>query len=79
MLSYWKDRSNRFGDLARMTCDVLSIPITTVVSESAFSIGSHVLSKYRSSMLDETIQALICTRNWLLGFVGKLNFFTEKL
>ena len=59
MLSYWKDRSNRFGDLARMTCDVLSNQITTVASKSAFSIGSHVLSKYRSSMLDETIQALI--------------------
>ena len=79
VLSYWKDRSNRFGDLARMSCDVLSIPITTVASESAFSIDSRILSKYRSSMLDEIVQALICTHNWLLGFVGKLNFFIEKL
>ena len=28
-------------------------------------------------MLDETIQALICTRNWLLSFVGKFKFFIE--
>ena len=79
MLSYWKDRSNIFDDLARMTCDVLSIPITNVASKSTFSIGSRVLRKYRSSMFDETFQALICTCNWLLGFVGKLNFFIEKL
>ena len=75
MLSYWRDKSNRFGDFTMIACDVLSISITTVASEFVFSIGSRVLSKYGSSMLDETIQALICTCNSLLGFVGKLNFF----
>ena len=79
MLGYWKYKSNRFGDLTRIACDVLSIPITTVASKSAFSIDSHVLNKYKNSMFHEIVHSLICIGNWLLGFVDKFNFSIEGL
>ncbi|XP_030969971.1 zinc finger BED domain-containing protein RICESLEEPER 3-like [Quercus lobata] len=60
VMGYWKSHSNRFLEFSLMACDILSIPITTVASESAFSIGGRILDKFSNSLLPQTAEALLC-------------------
>lgn len=64
ILEYWNSNQFRFPNLALMARDILSIPISTVASESAFSTGGRILDQYRSCLAHTVVESLICTRDW---------------
>ncbi|XP_074326841.1 zinc finger BED domain-containing protein RICESLEEPER 3-like [Apium graveolens] len=64
-LQWWKSNILKFRVLLEMAKDILYVPITTVASESKFSAGGRVLDQYRSSLKPNTVEALICTSDWL--------------
>jgi hypothetical protein len=72
ILSFWKGNEFRYPEIAAMARDVLSIPISTVASESTFSIGGRVIDQYRSSLKPDIVEALVCTRDWLYGEQGNV-------
>ena len=57
-----------------MDCDVLSIHISTIASESTFSIGEHVIDQYRSSLRPNILEALVCTTDWLYGDQSNISY-----
>ncbi|XP_072971108.1 zinc finger BED domain-containing protein RICESLEEPER 2-like [Typha angustifolia] len=64
-LEWWRLNMLKFPILSKMARDILSVPITTVASESAFSSDGRVLNDFRSSLSSETVEALICEGNWI--------------
>ncbi|KAL4649293.1 hypothetical protein ACB092_01G004900 [Castanea dentata] len=65
-LEWWKANNLKFRILSKMAFDILSIPITTIASEPAFSTGDRVIDMYRGSFLStKTIQALLCGGDWV--------------
>jgi len=65
ILKWWKDNSSKYPILSQIARDVLAIPVSTVASESAFSTSGRVIDPYRSSLAPNTVEALICTQQWI--------------
>jgi len=65
LLMWWKTTGQKFEILSLMAQDILSIPVTTVASESTFSTSGRVLDGFRSSLTPTVVEALICTQDWL--------------
>ncbi|KAL1567424.1 hypothetical protein AAHA92_02904 [Salvia divinorum] len=64
LLKWWSEHTH-YHVLSAMARDILAIPVSSVASESAFSMGGRVLSPYRSSLTCTMVEALICAGDWL--------------
>ncbi|XP_073041986.1 zinc finger BED domain-containing protein RICESLEEPER 2-like [Primulina eburnea] len=58
VLAFWKAYPFRYPELAQMARDILSVPISTVASESAFSRDGRILDQYRSAIKPDVVEAL---------------------
>ena len=76
ILEFWKINEAKYGELSNLARDVLSVPLITVASESTFSIGGRILSKWKSSYLPKNVDVLITTRSWLYGFDCKYSMLS---
>ncbi|KAL4557470.1 hypothetical protein LXL04_035648 [Taraxacum kok-saghyz] len=65
ILKWWSDKCTTYKVLSSMVKDILAVPVSTVASESAFSTSGRVVDDFRSNLGVKTVEALICTQDWL--------------
>ncbi|XP_075099453.1 zinc finger BED domain-containing protein RICESLEEPER 2-like [Nicotiana tabacum] len=64
ILDWRKINAPRFPVLSELARDVLVIPISSVVSECAFSTSGRILDSFRSSLTPRLMQSLVCVQDW---------------
>ncbi|KAI6673199.1 hypothetical protein NL676_001105 [Syzygium grande] len=65
VLNWWKVHTPRYPILSLMARNVLGAPMSKVVPESVFDMGGKVLDRDRSSLSLATLQALMCSQDWI--------------
>ena len=64
ILDYWSKSAARYLQLARLARDILVVPVSSVASESAFSLSKKVITPSRASLKPKTVEALTCLQDW---------------
>ena len=67
VLQWWKQHEKDFPVLSKFARDVLTIPVSTISSESAFSLSGRILDNRRMSLTPEMVEALTCLKDWELA------------
>jgi len=50
-----------------MAKDIMSVPVSTMSSESCFSLTGRILEERRRCLLPEHVEMLACIKDWELG------------
>ena len=67
LLLWWRDHKMTYPVLSIMARDILSVPVSTVSSESCFSCTSRILEDRRRRLLPEHVEMLTCLKDWDQG------------
>ncbi|GET02691.1 zinc finger BED domain-containing protein RICESLEEPER 2-like [Rhizophagus clarus] len=72
LLIWWKAHKHKFPALAKISRNYLSIQVTSVACEQAFSVAGNTITKTRNRLNSEIARATLCAKSWIENGVGIL-------
>jgi hypothetical protein len=65
LITWWRDHQTVYPKLAQVAFDLIAVPAMSAECERVFSQAKLTISTQRNSLLDTTIDAIQCLKNWL--------------
>jgi hypothetical protein len=67
ILMWWQRHNQTYPILSILAKDVLTVPVSTISSESTFSLASRVLEERRRRLTTDMVEVLSCIKDWELA------------
>uniref|UniRef100_A0A8R7TNE6 AC transposase n=1 Tax=Triticum urartu TaxID=4572 RepID=A0A8R7TNE6_TRIUA len=64
IMTWWKYGGAKYPTLQRIARDILPIPASAVISESAFNTKGRLLSPHRGQLAPSMVEAIMCMKAW---------------
>jgi hAT family C-terminal dimerisation region len=65
ILEYWKRNATAYPTLAMMVRDVFAVHVSTVHSESCFSLANRILTDKRTKLGSKLFEQIVCNKDWI--------------
>jgi hypothetical protein len=66
ILSWWRDHRRAYPVLSILAKDVMTVSVSTISSESTFSLVGRVIEERRRSLTSDMVQMISCLKDWEL-------------
>ena len=67
ILNWWHEHKLSYHVISILARDIISIPVSTISSESAFSLCGRIIEERRRRLAPEMVEMLLCMKDWELG------------
>ena len=64
ILDWWHQHKLTYPVLSIMAKDILTIPVSTISSESTFSMTGRIIKERRRKLKPEMVEMLTCIKDW---------------
>ncbi|XP_066322132.1 zinc finger BED domain-containing protein RICESLEEPER 4-like [Miscanthus floridulus] len=64
IMQWWHEHKLTYSILSVLAKDILTVPVSTISSESTFSLTGRIIEERRRRLNPETVEALTCIKDW---------------